>query len=56
MTYSGKAGGNGQNIAAGTNATAPVMMPSSPLDGTLTGCARTYIIAGSYVGLALLIP
>jgi hypothetical protein len=54
MMHSGNAGGNGQNITAGTNTTAAVMLPSLPPKGTSTTCAGANITAGWYAGPVLM--
>lgn len=56
MMYSGKAGGNGQNIDTETNTTVAVIMPSLLSNGTPTACTGTHIAAGWYVGQALMCP
>jgi hypothetical protein len=54
MMHSGKAGGNGQNITAGTNIFVVVTLPSLSPEGTPIACAGTYIIGGWYARLALM--
>jgi hypothetical protein len=56
MMYSANAGRNGQVIIAGTNAMATMMLSLLPPDGTLTGCAGTYITNGWNAGPMLMSP
>ena len=53
---SANTGGSGQDTTIRTNSTAVVMPPSSPPDGTPTGCANAYINIGSYATPMLMSP